>query len=280
MANGNLDDSEDATGFWAPPAPDDRVWRHPSELALPPPARPRVWPFAAVAILVGGALAMGVVEATERSRPTGISRIALARVESGDAGVVAIEGPDGSVLGEALLFRTDGYAIAAAHLVAGAASLTLVLDGGQRVPGTVVGIHDETDVAVLKAVVDRPMPTVPASRRLASLVRTPADVAMVVAADLADAERLEPSWLGVAGIDGSNGEGVHLDEVVLDSPAHVGGLRTGDVVLAMEGRTVRTIDDLRMALHRWHPGDRVRITYRRAGVRGLASVVLGARPNQ
>jgi PDZ domain-containing protein len=52
--------------------------------------------------------------------------------------------------------------------------------------------------------------------------------------------------------------------VLSDAPA-AGELETGDVIVAVDGRRVRTPDELRAAIARRQPGDDVRLTVRRRG---------------
>lgn len=53
--------------------------------------------------------------------------------------------------------------------------------------------------------------------------------------------------------------GVLVDNVQDDSPAEKAGLRVGDIVLAVDGKDVRSSADLRMALRDKKEGDSVRI---------------------
>lgn len=64
------DDPDDALGARLPLPADDRLWRHPSEVAWPPPATtiadppgraPRLWSVAAAAAVTGAVLAISVV---------------------------------------------------------------------------------------------------------------------------------------------------------------------------------------------------------------------------
>lgn len=279
------DDDED--GFRPAPLPDDRIWRHPSELAQPaatasfgPVPRPRVWPVALAALAVGTALTLGVVDAAERSLPSA-SRLSLTRLSGVTptttlSGMVNLEAPSGERLGDGMLFRSDGHVLAAAHVLAGMGSVTVVLHDGRRLAARLLGVDGDTDIAVLKADVDSPMPTVPATKTTLQVASTPIEVALVVASDIATSGHRDSCWLGVAGDDGKLG--AVLDEVAPGGPAALAGLAPGDEVVALEGAPVRSIAELRVALQRWHAGDTVRVAYRRDGVRRLVPVVLSARP--
>jgi PDZ domain-containing protein len=58
--------------------------------------------------------------------------------------------------------------------------------------------------------------------------------------------------------------GLRIENVLVDTPA-VKVLETGDVIVGAEGRPVRTIEQLRDALARLAPGERVRLRLRRDG---------------
>lgn len=64
--------------------------------------------------------------------------------------------------------------------------------------------------------------------------------------------------------------------VASDAPA-AGKLRAGDVIVAVDGREVRTPDELRQAIGRHQPGDDVRLTVRREGKR--VQLTVGTIPN-
>ncbi len=54
-------------------------------------------------------------------------------------------------------------------------------------------------------------------------------------------------------------EGFQVGEVVPGSAAERAGLRAGDVIVELDGRKIRGFDDLRAAIARRNPGDRVKI---------------------
>lgn len=58
--------------------------------------------------------------------------------------------------------------------------------------------------------------------------------------------------------------GILVDFVIGETPA-VGKLEEGDVIVAVDGKRVRTPVELRAAIGRHRPGDRVRLTVRRGG---------------
>jgi S1-C subfamily serine protease len=177
-----LDDADDDVGGLGPPLPpDDRLWRHPSELfavngpaTLPlvdgPAGRDRPWLTATVAGVAGAALATAVLLATggpwaDRAPRDVIERVALSPMVSaptvrGDRkvievaeqvgpSVVRIEPAAGGAAGSAVAFRDDGHLLTSAGLLDGAQNVDLVV-GGERVTARLVGDDPATGVAVLK----------------------------------------------------------------------------------------------------------------------------------
>ena len=181
------DGASDDDGPWygAPLPPDDRLWRHPTELALggfrPPAARRGpLWPAALVSGLVGSVLTCGLLAAAGvlggdtttvvREREL-VPRAAPAVLRGGAEGVeriaadaraaiprIEVDGA-GSGSGSGVLFRDDGYVLTNAHVVEGADRITVVLDDGSEWEGEVVGADEETDVAVVRIEGDEPFPT-------------------------------------------------------------------------------------------------------------------------
>lgn len=96
---------------------------------------------------------------------------------------------------------------------------------------------------------------------------------------VADIDRPGPS-LGVALSQGS-GDGPKVDEIVALNPGGIGGetghrLRYRDVIVAIDGRTVRTLDDLTRVLGDYEVGDQVVVTVHRGRVTRKVPVTLVA----
>ena len=72
--------------------------------------------------------------------------------------------------------------------------------------------------------------------------------------------------------------GLRLSGVRAGSPADVGGLQAGDVIVEFGGAVVKDLYAYSAAMKQHKPGDAVRIVYTRAGVRHDTTVTLGARP--
>jgi len=163
-----LDD--DPSSYRTPPPPDDRIWRHPSELTAKPRAGERTWLVAAIAGMVGAMLATGIVvvaggldrgtveRVVERegasvrtvSIPSGTSVVDIAQRVRPAITQVRVDGKEGEGSGSGVLFRSDGHVLTNFHVVDGADSVKVVIDNGRELTARVVGSDPETDVAVLK----------------------------------------------------------------------------------------------------------------------------------
>jgi membrane-associated protease RseP (regulator of RpoE activity) len=87
----------------------------------------------------------------------------------------------------------------------------------------------------------------------------------------------ERPWLGVI-VSRFGDEGVIVQQVFADSPAHEAGVKRGDIIKAFEGNDVRTIADLVTALGDKAPGDQVTLTLLRDDEEMTLQVTLGERP--
>lgn len=166
------DDAEaDFFRFRPPPHPDDRLWRHPSELGSQPSEKTRgrdrqsgrPWGAVAVAgtagaVLAGaGVLAFGLGQRTI-DRPV-VERVALDTVSSTPRtadqttngirqqvvpAVVALEGG-----GSGIVVRDDGIVLTSASVVDGRGPMTVNLPDGSSIDAEVVGSDPTTGIAVL-----------------------------------------------------------------------------------------------------------------------------------
>ena len=178
-------DPDDERPFRKPPSPDDRVWRHPSEMGAKenqesPQAVPYPWErtisrrsasmLVALAAVGASVLTAGVIVALDSLQDdaplasstvvTRTSAPALSvepAVEIGERVRPAIaqvraQGPssDSRVNGSAVLFRSDGHLLTNAHVLQEAAAISIVLATGRELPARLVGSDPVTDVAVLK----------------------------------------------------------------------------------------------------------------------------------
>src|SRR4051794_21619887 len=170
-----LDDDEPA--YRPPLPPDDRLWRHPSEVGPAPVAMSatrsdgpaaRQWAVALASGLVGALLATGITVAAGGHRNDHqvqhvTEQVALPVGTTAEKGVAAVaarlrpaivqlvvEHKGSEASGSGVIFRDDGHILTNDHVVDSAQKVTVVLSDGRKVPGQVVGGDPDTDVAVVK----------------------------------------------------------------------------------------------------------------------------------
>lgn len=178
------DDEGDDTPSAPPVHPDDRLWRHPSEIAGPLPSRSsppstgpgrssgaRTLSWAVTSGLTGAVLALGLVATTvgisDGDREQVLERVER-RGELADTTVVAdndlvsmagsvtasvvrleIETPTGPAAGSGVVLFDDGHLVTSAALIEGATAIAIVLANGETVPAHLVGADALTDIAVV-----------------------------------------------------------------------------------------------------------------------------------
>ena len=178
------DDEREAAAYRDPPLPDDRLWRHPTEVAPPAPPHRRAepgssWGVAALSGLVGSVLTFGLVAASgaldrEDAGPAVVREaVPVSAPADGDPAlepvvriaeevspaIVRIEvSGDRSGTGSGVVFRDDGYVLTNAHVVEDAQRITVVLADGRERGGTLVGTDRLTDVAVVRIDDEGPFP--------------------------------------------------------------------------------------------------------------------------
>jgi S1-C subfamily serine protease len=180
------DDADDADVPRPPLPPDDRLWRHPSEMAQlgtggtasfveasrPSGGRSSGWSvviaagltgamLAASAMVISGHLGRRIVEKPVVEK-VAVTPIVSAPMLRGDTGVTAIvrrlkpaivrldlTTARGSSTGSGVVFRDDGMILTSAHLVSDASKVAVRLSDGRRLDGEIVGLDPTTDVAVV-----------------------------------------------------------------------------------------------------------------------------------
>jgi putative serine protease PepD len=86
------------------------------------------------------------------------------------------------------------------------------------------------------------------------------------------------AYLGVQIGDAQSG-GAQIGEVRSGSPAADAGLQAGDVVTKVDDDEISSGDELRSAVAKHKPGDKVELTIRRGGDTTTVTVTLGTRPS-
>ncbi|MCU0272675.1 MAG: S1C family serine protease [Acidimicrobiales bacterium] len=170
-------EDDDDEGAWRPPLPpEDRLWRHPSEIAAirgvtvaatPPSNGRRLWGIAA-ASAVGGALAVGTLwlaigsptRTTVTNTTVAVQEIAMtprlvsapdwaAAVTDGIVpALTTVETAGGS--GSAVLVRDDGTFVTASTVVGDVVRAVVHLPDGSAARATVVGADPSLGIAVLR----------------------------------------------------------------------------------------------------------------------------------
>ncbi len=74
-------------------------------------------------------------------------------------------------------------------------------------------------------------------------------------------------------------QGVHIIEVVPESPAEEAGLQDGDIIVAVEGQDIDYLAELFDKLLAYYPGDRVSITFYRDGEQKETTITMEQRPD-
>lgn len=176
MEPGEAEDADDHGPFRSPLPPEDRLWRHPSELGAPVVvARGRApWVLAAVSGLTGAVLAVGVLAAAGLLDRSASHEVVVREVASTPTSgavtddvvrVVAAASPavvriiaDGHEL-SGVVYRDDGHVLTSAHVVAGARHLRAVLADGRTLDAHLVAADRDSDVALVKLAGSGPFPT-------------------------------------------------------------------------------------------------------------------------
>ncbi len=115
----------------------------------------------------------------------------------------------------------------------------------------------------------------------------PIDDAIPVVRQILSHRQQQQAWLGVevgpvtpgaAAQLGAGTRGALVAAVIPGSPAASAGVRRGDVIVAVDGKAVRSPSALTRILAGHHPGQRVDVTVRRGSARVSLGVTLGRRP--
>lgn len=114
----------------------------------------------------------------------------------------------------------------------------------------------------------------------------PIDTAESIADQIRSGKGSDTVQIGVKGFlgvqvasDGSGQSGVVIDSVLDGTPAASAGLQQGDVITAVDGKTVDSNDALTAGLHGHHAGDQVKLTWTDpAGTAHTATITLAEGP--
>ncbi|CAI8039748.1 Probable periplasmic serine endoprotease DegP-like [Geodia barretti] len=180
--------------------------------------------------------------------------------------------PSGGI-GSGFIIDADGHIVTSNHVIAGAETVTVILDDGTRLGAEIVGQDTRTDLALLRVETDEPLPTIdapinrgnsggpavnlhgevigvntsivsPSGGNVGIGFAVPAATAKVVIDDLKAHGWVMRGWLGVhiqsvtddiaASLGLENAEGAIVASVQPESPAEAAGLESGDVIIAVD----------------------------------------------
>src|SRR5690606_1308184 len=68
--------------------------------------------------------------------------------------------------------------------------------------------------------------------------------------------------------------GLHVSDVVPKGAAEEAGIKAGDIITKLDGRTITSSSDLQERIYRLRPGDKVKLTYKRDGKERDVTVTL------
>jgi putative serine protease PepD len=105
----------------------------------------------------------------------------------------------------------------------------------------------------------------------------PSNTVESIVSQLVSSGNVEHAYLGVGVATASSG--VRVTDVRSGTPADDAGLQAGDVITALDGKTVTAGAELQSAVDAKRPGDTVSITYTRAGKSKTVQVKLATRPS-
>ena len=107
----------------------------------------------------------------------------------------------------------------------------------------------------------------------------PIDAVKNVADDVIAGKTVQHAYLGVSVQDASAVAGAQVESVKSGSPAEQAGLKAGDIVTAIDGKSVANADDLTALVATYKPGDTAKLTVKRIGSTQTISVTFGQRPS-
>jgi serine protease Do len=118
----------------------------------------------------------------------------------------------------------------------------------------------------------------------------PSDIARVVMAQLIEHGSVERGWLGIVmgrltpalaqSFGYAGGDGVLVDDVDPKGPAAAAGVRAGDIVTHLDGKSLRDMVALRNRVAQRRPGTKVEVQVFRDGASRTIDLQLGALPGQ
>jgi S1-C subfamily serine protease len=91
---------------------------------------------------------------------------------------------------------------------------------------------------------------------------------------------IDRAYLGLASGESTSTPGALVGTINPGTPAADAGIRSGDLIVAFDGKPVRSPSELSLAVLQKKPGDSVKVELKRGGNTRTVTVKLGRRPNQ
>lgn len=117
----------------------------------------------------------------------------------------------------------------------------------------------------------------------------PVNTAKKVADDLIAGRPVSHPYIGVAGQSVSPSiakqyglpveEGAYITQVVPNGPAEKAGLKNSDIITAIDGKPIKTMDDVIGVVRSHKVGDKVKVTYYSDGAKKTATVTVAEKPS-
>ena len=106
----------------------------------------------------------------------------------------------------------------------------------------------------------------------------PSSTVKSIASRLIADGKVAHAFLGVSISDSTSTAGARVESLSSGSPAASAGIQAADVITALDGKSIDSAGALRSAIDSHAPGDKVKVTVRRAGTTKTITVTLGTRP--
>ena len=189
-------------------------------------------------------------------------------------------------IGYGVVISADGHVLAKASEIGEIKGLSVTIDQTNYPNAKVLLIDPTWDVALVKVeatglvpVVYAPTSAVPQGSWVMANGATTRTNRRLLAGIISAKIREIPASGGAAlGVTlNAKSKALEIDEVSEKSGAHEAGLQKGDVILEIEGKKTKTIDDIAEAIKDRKEGSTVKLTYRRKNEEKTIDVRLAAR---
>jgi putative serine protease PepD len=107
----------------------------------------------------------------------------------------------------------------------------------------------------------------------------PSNTVRSIVGQIVAGKAIAHAYFGVQVTDSRSPLGADLAQILPGTGAAKAGLKAGDVVTKLDGKTISDESDLSAVIGSKKPGDTMRVTYVRGGKTAAATVTLGAQPS-